>query len=217
MTGIPLLNLEELRHQGSIPAELPNRGENVRCHHILASTDVQRSSSLMLTLYFAVPLFFFLPCTDFSLWYLLPFYATWIFPVATEITEMATGKYYDPMVVLVSFFLPFQGALNFLVYMRPRYLKYKNQHPEKSFFSILARTLKRSLCCIKDEDDRLVTEVGNSGYFKRNVLSKFGRRASRSRSAAIPSSIDNMVPEENNVNADAQESKVDEEAKQNHR
>merc|ERR1712080_759311 len=88
-----------------------------------------------------------------GLWYLLPFYATWIFPVATEITEMATGNYYDPMVVLVSFFLPFQGALNFVVYMRPRYLKYKNQHPEWSAFGIIVRTLKRSLCFIKDEED----------------------------------------------------------------
>jgi len=146
-----------------------------------------------------------------GLWYLLPFYATWIFPVATEITEMATGKYYDPMVVLVSFFLPFQGALNFLVYMRPRYLKYKNQHPEKSFFSIIGRTLKRSLCCIKDEedDDRLVTDVGNSGYFRKSIA-KLGRRISGSRrgSSAMFTSTDNMMPEENNSNADAQENKV---------
>jgi len=162
--------------------------------------------SFVLTIYFAV-----LSFTDFSLWYLLPFYATWIFPVATEITEMATGKYYDPMVVLVSFFLPFQGALNFLVYMRPRYLKYKNQHPEKSFFSIIGRTLKRSLCCIKDEedDDRLVTDVGNSGYFRKSIA-KLGLRISGSRrgSSVMFTSTDNMMPEEINSNADAQENKV---------
>jgi len=65
-----------------------------------------------------------------GLWYLLPFYATWVFPVVTEITEMVTAKYFDPMVILVAFFLPFQGALNFIIYMRPRYLKYSKKHPE---------------------------------------------------------------------------------------
>ena len=63
-----------------------------------------------------------------GLWYLFPFYATWLFPVITEITEMVTNKYYDGMVVLVAFFVPFQGALNFCIYyLRPKYIKYREK------------------------------------------------------------------------------------------
>ena len=67
-----------------------------------------------------------------GLWYLLPFYITWIFAVATELTEIFTGKYYDPLVVLVSFFVPFQGFLNFIVYKRPLFVQYREIHPDWS-------------------------------------------------------------------------------------
>ena len=120
-----------------------------------------------------------------GLWYLLPFYATWIFPVATEITEMVTGNYYDPMVVLVSFFLPFQGALNFMVYMRPRFLKYRRDNPEWSLPVLMYRTLKKSLCCTKNgEEDDFVTEGPERRGSVRSsldvVAAKFARRRSSS-------------------------------------
>ncbi|KAL9188985.1 hypothetical protein ACHAXT_011475 [Thalassiosira profunda] len=121
-----------------------------------------------------------------GLWYLLPFYATWIFPVATEITEMVTGNYYDPMVVLVSFFLPFQGALNFMVYMRPRFLKYRRDNPEWSLPMLVYRTLKKSLCCTKngDEDDFVTEGPERRGSARRSsfdaVAAKFARRRSSS-------------------------------------
>ena len=87
-----------------------------------------------------------------GLWYLFPFYATWFFPVITEITEMVTNQYYDPMVVLVSFFVPFQGALNFIIYyMRPRYIKFREQNPNVDLVSALSfsfhhRSSRRSGC-----------------------------------------------------------------------
>lgn len=88
-----------------------------------------------------------------GLWYLFPFYATWLFPVITEITEMATGKYYDPMVVLVSFFAPFQGALNFIIYyIRPRYIKYREQNSSGSGVSSLL-SYTRSRRPVKQEND----------------------------------------------------------------
>ena len=96
-----------------------------------------------------------------GLWYLLPFYATWVFPVVTEITEMVTAQYYNPMVILVAFFLPFQGALNFIIYMRPRFIKYRKRHQNWNMCYIIYRTVRKSLCCIdKDEDDLFVSGVG---------------------------------------------------------
>ena len=96
-----------------------------------------------------------------GLWYLFPFYATWVFPVATEITEMATAQYFNPMVILVAFFLPFQGALNFIIYMRPRFIKYRKKHQSWNICYIIYRTVRKSLCCIaKDEDDMFASGIG---------------------------------------------------------
>ena len=119
-----------------------------------------------------------------GLWYLLPFYATWVFPVATEITEMITAKYFDQMVILVAFFLPFQGALNFVIYMRPRFIKYRKKHPSWSIFYILYRTVRKSLCCVvKDEDDVFVSGVGGTSTMSRTssqdreaVVAEYNRR-----------------------------------------
>jgi len=98
-----------------------------------------------------------------GLWYLLPFYATWVFPVVTEITEMVTAQYYNPMVILVAFFLPFQGALNFIIYMRPRFIKYRKKQQSWNMCYIIYRTVRKSLCCIrKDEDDMFVSGVGGT-------------------------------------------------------
>lgn len=119
-----------------------------------------------------------------GLWYLLPFYVTWIFPVVTEITELVTANYYDPMVILVSFFLPFQGFLNFIIYMRPRFMKYRKQHQSWSIFHIIYRTLRKSLCCFaKDQDDMFVSGVGGTTSVSRvssqdrdGVVAEYNRR-----------------------------------------
>ena len=143
-----------------------------------------------------------------GLWYLLPFYATWVFPVATEITEMVTAKYYDPMVVLVSFFLPFQGALNFIIYMRPRYLKYRNKHPEWSIWHIIWRTVKKSFCCVKgDDEDNFKTEAQTSQGFLSKLSSAVGGRSSTVDDEGRRSSIDIA---EDNVKDGIEEEKVEE-------
>jgi hypothetical protein len=119
-----------------------------------------------------------------GLWYLLPFYLTWIFPVVTEITELVTANYYDPMVILVSFFLPFQGFLNFIIYMRPRFIKYRKQHQSWSIFYIIYRTLRKSLCCFaEDQDDMFISGVSGTTSVSRvsaqdrdSVVAEYNRR-----------------------------------------
>jgi hypothetical protein len=152
-----------------------------------------------------------------GLWYLLPFYATWVFPVVTEITEMATAQYYDPMVILVAFFLPFQGALNFIIYMRPRFIKYRKKHQSWNIFYVIYRTMRKSLCCFaKDQDDAFVSGVGGTTSVSRTssqdrecVVAEYNRRNQMD-------SNDRMIePRKNSVTfadgeVDADEEKVEE-------
>ena len=157
-----------------------------------------------------------------GLWYLLPFYATWVFPVATEITEMITAKYFDQMVILVAFFLPFQGALNFIIYMRPRFIKYRKKHPSWSIFYIIYRTVRKSLCCVtKDEDDMFVSGVGGtasmssraSSQDREAVVAEHNRRISNQTTDSNDQRIEPRkisVTFADGDDADAEEEKVEE-------
>jgi hypothetical protein len=77
-----------------------------------------------------------------GMWYLAPFYLTWIFPVLYQLTAVIRKKHVPALATLTGFFIPFQGLLNFIVYIRPRYLRYRKEHaetddpfPRRSFLS----------------------------------------------------------------------------------
>ena len=64
-------------------------------------------------------------------WMLMPhrvlgaFYATWIFPTITRLVQVIIGS--DTpfwLICLTACFVPIQGALNCVVYIRPRYKQY---------------------------------------------------------------------------------------------
>jgi hypothetical protein len=156
-----------------------------------------------------------------GLWYLFPFYATWVFPVATEITEMATAQYFNPMVILVAFFLPFQGALNFIIYMRPRFIKYRKKHQSWNICYIIYRTVRKSLCCIaKDEDDMFASGIGaNTSVVSRtSVLNRESAVAEYNRRNTIdakdqtiePATRKSSVTFADGEDVDAEEEKVEE-------
>ena len=147
-----------------------------------------------------------------GLWYLLPFYATWVFPVVTEITEMVTAQYFNPMVILVAFFLPFQGALNFIIYMRPRYIKYRKQHQSWSIFYIMYRTVRKTLCCCaKDQDDMFVSGVGGTTSVSRSVVaSEYNRRRTSDSNEQEFTAPRQSIVKFADENADAEEEKVEE-------
>lgn len=156
-----------------------------------------------------------------GLWYLFPFYATWVFPVATEITEMVTAQYFNPMVILVAFFLPFQGALNFIIYMRPRFIKYRKKHQSWNICYIIYRTVRKSLCCIaKDEDDMFVSGIGaNTSVVSRtSVLNRESAVAEYNRRNTIdakdqtiePTTRKSSVTFADGEDVDAEEEKVEE-------
>jgi hypothetical protein len=79
-----------------------------------------------------------------GMWYLAPFYLTWIFPVTYQLTAVIGNTHVPALSALTGFFIPFQGVLNFIVYMRPRYLRYKRKHEEVEEALSIERSARKS-------------------------------------------------------------------------
>ena len=69
--------------------------------------------------------------------YVGAFYITWLFPTISRITELVAGKNYFPIQFLDTFLIPLQGFLNFFIYIRPRFLNYRNQNVDAGFWKAL--------------------------------------------------------------------------------
>ena len=78
-----------------------------------------------------------------GLLYVLAFLATWFFGTLTRILDLAKNRTYFPIVILHVFFLPCQGFFNFLVYLRPRYLRHIKKHPENRPSKVVMRGITR--------------------------------------------------------------------------
>ena len=92
--------------------------------------------------------------------------------------------------------------------MRPRYLKYRNKHPEWSIWRIVWRTVKKSFCCVKgDDEDNFKTEAQTSQGFLSKLSSAIGGRSSTIDDEGRRSSIDIA---EDNVKDGLEEEKVEE-------
>jgi len=68
-----------------------------------------------------------------AIWYMLAFNLTWVWPTAVRATEIFKPPPYG-LYVMMAIFAPLQGFLNYISYIRPRYLRNKELHPEWTFF-----------------------------------------------------------------------------------
>lgn len=78
-----------------------------------------------------------------ALFYVFAFYMTWLFPSWTRMSQMIHGSSPFWPIALFCIFYPMQGFLNCLVYLRPRYLKYRRDHPDYNIIQA-ARAIPRS-------------------------------------------------------------------------
>lgn len=62
--------------------------------------------------------------------FVLAFLMTWFFGTLTRILDLTKHRTYFPIVILHVLFLPCQGFFNALVYLRPRYIRHVQRHPE---------------------------------------------------------------------------------------
>ena len=87
-----------------------------------------------------------------ALWYLVPFYITWVPPSLLNIFKTYAKSHLDDVdrdgkfvwILFVVTFVPLQGLLNFLVYLRPRFLKwYKANSKERTRTTALQTQLSQ--------------------------------------------------------------------------
>lgn len=72
--------------------------------------------------------------------YVLAFYITWFFPSIQRITEFTADKNYFAVQMLDASLLPLQGLLNALIYVRPRFIRYRKKYPEVRLRALVWRT-----------------------------------------------------------------------------
>lgn len=63
-----------------------------------------------------------------AFYYIGAFYVTWLFPTVFRIVT-TTGSFPFWLLFLTAFFVPIQGILNLIVFIRPKYVKYRKRHP----------------------------------------------------------------------------------------
>lgn len=73
-----------------------------------------------------------------AMFYVLSFWLTWLFPTCTRISQFITGGSSPfAFIALFCIFIPLQGFFNVIVYLRPRYLKFKKEHSDKNICQLL--------------------------------------------------------------------------------
>lgn len=99
-----------------------------------------------------------------GMWYLFAFFATWFWPTVTTIFE-SVGQYHYWILVLLAITLPAQGFLNWIIYIRPRFLKYREKHSDWSFGYALYRALAKPfapLCASSNAADEEGTKYAEA-------------------------------------------------------
>lgn len=72
--------------------------------------------------------------------YVGAFYMTWIFGTVTRLVQLTQdGKIYFPIIIMMTIFFPLQGFFNCIVYLRPRYMRYTQKHPDQGIGQVVAR------------------------------------------------------------------------------
>jgi len=75
--------------------------------------------------------------------YVGAFLLTWLFPTILQLTIVSTGTLPFPLLLLAAFFVPIQGILILLIFMRPAYIKYKEANPDQFFLGAWFRMLRQ--------------------------------------------------------------------------
>lgn len=77
--------------------------------------------------------------------YVAAFLVTWIFPTIFQLVIVTTGTFPFPLLFLTAFFVPIQGSLNLIVFIRPSYIKYRRENPDQFFLGAWFRMLRQEL------------------------------------------------------------------------
>lgn len=124
-----------------------------------------------------------------AFWYICSFYVTSLFNTILRLMQRIQQPVPFVLLLLMVIFHPMQGGWNLLIYMRPRYLRYREQNPDW--------TISRALIASSSNwnfVDRLRNELHTDTGCKRSAASDKSKQTepSSARSSAMTSS--NAVP-----------------------
>jgi hypothetical protein len=76
-----------------------------------------------------------------GIWYVGAMYITFFFSTVNRATQAISGVTSFPLLFLQAISIPSQGFWNFLVYIRPRFIKYRSDHPGGTVWGTLKAIL----------------------------------------------------------------------------
>ena len=68
-----------------------------------------------------------------AFYYVGAFFVAWLFPTIFQLIIVTTNTFPFPLLFLTALFVPIQGLLNLIVFLRPVYMRYKRAHPTEFF------------------------------------------------------------------------------------
>ncbi|KAL3934197.1 MAG: hypothetical protein SGBAC_010029, partial [Bacillariaceae sp.] len=104
-------------------------------------------------------------------YYLGAFYCTHVWSTSNRVVQtISGGETVFPLLACHSFFDPFQGFLNYLVYQRPRFIQLKKKHPELGWWGIMVKSLRFSFMDAGRSGSN--RSFGDSRNFRKQSLRK---------------------------------------------
>lgn len=114
-----------------------------------------------------------------AFYYLMAFFFSWTPATLTRLIQLVFSRKYYSLLLLMAIFTPMQGFLNFLVYMRPRWLAYRKKHPEWGLCMAFAMIFRGEFPTTTETRSR-VSSTATNGNGKRKIISSFRRKSSGS-------------------------------------
>ena len=79
-----------------------------------------------------------------AIWYIGAFYVTFAAATTNRLIQQIADKTYFPVICIHALFEPSQGFLNYLVYLRPRYLNYHEKNPDVTKWQVIRLVFARN-------------------------------------------------------------------------
>jgi len=131
-----------------------------------------------------------------AIWYLGAFYLTHLWSTSNRIVQaLNNSSTYFPLILLHAWFDPFQGALNYVVYQRPRYLKIRKFCPELTQWEACRKALLFSYLPTPSSPAEPRTRREDFATGADDSQNSVGRRRypdSEVRSISMPSIVEGM-------------------------
>jgi hypothetical protein len=103
-------------------------------------------------------------------YYVGAFYAAWFFPTIFQLVLVTSGKVHFALLFLTALCVPIQGLLNLIVFLRPKYIRYRKNCPEQFFLLVWTRVLRDQLAFRDDARRGSTIEFLPKDAFRNTLL-----------------------------------------------